>query len=195
MKKFTGFLREFFLLQRFQVYVLMFLLVFSLSSCFQKYYNTNTAVKTDPATLEKFRSENKLFIVHTPEGPFALKNVTVSGDMIYGDKAPLNSSYDKYLNPESEGSNHLQMSKSDVVLNQVHLYTNSEFSGSGKVDLKIADIFRTDAYGFDKNATKKSSVASVVGIVVTTGAVIGVSALAANSMSHMFDGATISMRW
>jgi len=194
MKKFTDLLKEFLLLQRFQIYVLMFMLVFSLSSCFQKYYNTNTAAKTDPATLEKFRSENKLFIVHTPDGAFALKNITVNAEMISGDKAPLNSSYDKYLNPESEGANHLQMSKSDVVLNQVHLYTNSEFSGSGKVDLKITDIFRTDAYGFDKVATKKSSVGSVVGIVVTTGAVIGVAALAANSMSHMFDGVTIPMR-
>ncbi len=84
MKKFTDFLKDFFLLQRFQIYALMFLLVFSLSSCFQKFYNTNTVSKTDPATLEKLQAENKLFIVHTPDGPFALKNVKVSSEIING---------------------------------------------------------------------------------------------------------------
>jgi hypothetical protein len=193
MKKFTHFLTEFFLLQRFQVYILMFLLVFSLSSCFQKFYNTNTAGKTDSAMLEKFRSENKLFIVHTPEGPFALKNVTVNAEIISGEKAPIDPAYAKYLTPKKEGTNHLQMSKSDVVLNEVHLYTNLQFNSAGKVNLGINEIFRTDAYGFDKEATKNSRVTGIIGITVGTAAIVGAAALVASGLNDSFHGITFSL--
>ena len=181
MKRFIHLLTGFFLLQRFQVYALMLLLVFSLSSCFQKFYNTNTVSRTDPATLQKFQMEKKLFIVHTPDGPFALSNVIVDKEMISGDKGTLDPQFEKYLMPKSEGTNRLQMSKSGTVLNEVHLYTNSEFNGNGKVNLGINDIFRMDAYSFDKAATKKSRVISIVALTAIPVAAITTVALMASN--------------
>ncbi len=85
------------------------------------------------------------------------------------------------------------MSKSSVVLNQVHLYTNAEFNGNGEIKVGINDIFRVDVYGFDKAATKQSRITSIVGISLTAGAVVGAAVIVANSMAHMFDGMTISL--
>ncbi len=193
MKTLTHLLKEFFLLQRFQVQALLFLLMFSLTSCFQKFYKTNTVTTTDSATLHKLVDENKSFIVHTPEGPFAVKNAIVSTDVFSGDKEALNPAYDKYLNPLPNDPNHLSMKKSGVVLNEVHLYTRSSFPANGKVNLDINQIYRIDVYGFDKKATRESRTVSIVGITVGVGAVVGMVAIVASSMDHMMDGFTLNM--
>lgn len=193
MKTLTRLLKEFFLLQRFQIHVIMILLMFSLSSCFQKFYSTNTETTTDSATLHKLVAENKIFILHTPEGPFAMKNVVVTSEVFTGDKGGLDPAYDKYLNPVANTPNRLNMKKSEVVLNEVHLYTKESFSGSEKVNLDIHQIYRMDVYGFDKKATRDSRTLGIVGITVGVGLTVGAVAIVANSMSHMFDGMTISL--
>ena len=193
MKTLTHLLKEFFMAQRFQIHAIMILMMFSLSSCFQKFYKTNTVATTDSATLHTLIAENKTFILHTPDGPFAVQNASVSTDMFSGDKGVLNPGYDKYLNPNPNDPNRLNMKKSGVVLNEVHLYTKNSFPGNGKVNLDINQIFRVDVYGFDKKATRDSRTLGYVGIAVGVGAVVGVVAIAANSMDHMFDGVTINM--
>jgi hypothetical protein len=193
MKTLTRLLKEFFLLQRFQVHAVMLLLMFSLTSCFQKFYKTNTVATTDSATLHKLVDENKTFIVHTLEGPFAIRNATVSVDVFSGEKEALNPEYDKYLNPVANNPNRLNMRKSEAVLNEVHLYTKSSFPANGKVNLDINQIYRIDVYGFDKKATRDSRTVGIIGVTVGVGAIVGVVAIAANSMDHMFEGMTINM--
>ena len=193
MKTILHFLKEYFLLQRFQIYVLMLLMVFSLSSCFQKYYNTNTASKADPVTLEKLQVEKKLFILHTPGGAFPLKDISVDRDMISGVKASPDSRMEKCLVSKTVGTHRFRMKEKDMVLNEVHLYTNMEFSEVEKVNLGINQIFRMDVYGFDKKATNESKVISIVGITVAVGAVVGAAAILNNEMSHMFDNMPLNI--
>jgi len=193
MKTLTRLLKEFFLLQRFQTHALMLLLMFSLTSCFQKFYKTNSVATTDSVTLQKLVVENRSFILHTPEGPFALQNASVNSNIFSGDKGALNPKYDRYLNPKPNDPNSLSRKYSDVVLNEVHLYTRSSFTGNGKVNLDINQIYRVDVYGFDKKATRDSRTLGIVGITVGVGAIVGVVAIAANSMDHMMDGFTINM--
>ena len=193
MKNLTRLLKEFFLLQRFQIHAIMILLMFSLSSCFQKFYSTNTATTTDSASLHKLVAENKIFILHTPEGPFAMKNVVVTNEEFTGDKGGLDPAYDKYLNPSPDNPNRLNMKKSEVVLNEVHLYTKNSFAGNEKVNLDIHQIYRIDVYGFDKKATRDSRTLGIVGVTVGVGLTVGAIAIVANSMSHMFDGMTINL--
>ena len=184
-------MKEIFLLQRFQIYALLFLLVFTLSSCFQKYYNTNTVGKTDPGTLEKLQAEHKSFIVHTPDTSFALKNVTIDQEIISGNQTTLDPQYEKYLVAKTEGANRLRMKESGIILNEVHLYTNSEFSGKEKVNLAVNQIFRMDVYGFDHAATKKSRAFSIIGIAVVPVTAIAILAV----MFSSWDSQPTMVNW
>ncbi len=195
MKTLTRLLNEFFLLQRFQIHALMLLMMFSLTSCFQKFYKTNTVSTTDSATLHKLVDENKTFIVHSPYDVFTVKNATVSADVFGGDKEDLLPENEKHLNASTNDPNHLKMKESGVVLNEVHLYTRSSFPASGKVNLDINQIYRIDVYGFDKKATGDSRTLSIVGIGLGAGAIVGGVALIASSMDHMFDNTTFTMHF
>jgi ABC-type antimicrobial peptide transport system permease subunit len=193
MEKIINWLSDLITFRLSKYYFSLFLLIGSLSSCFQKFYKTNTVATTDSATLHKLVAENKTFILHTPEGPVAVKNAVVSSDSFSGDKDVLNPESDKYLNPVAYKPNRLNMKKSEVVLNEVHLYTKSSFPGNGKVNLDINQIYRIDVYGFDKKATRDSRMVSIFCITVGVGAVVVVVAIFANGMGHMMDGFTINM--
>jgi hypothetical protein len=184
MKTLTRLLKEIFLLQRFQIHAIMILLLFSLSSCFQKFYKTNTVATTDSATLNKLVTENKSFILHTPDGAFAVTNPAVDADVFSGDKTALNPEYDKYLNPIPNDPNRLNMKKSGEVLNEVHLYTNNLFTGTGKINLGINQIYRVDVYQFDKKVTRNSRTLGIIGITVGSGVVVAVLATAATSFEN-----------
>lgn len=195
MKTLTRLAKEIFLLQRFQIHALMLLLMFSLTSCFQKFYKTNTVSTTDSATLHKLVDENKTFILHTPDETFSLKNATVSADVFGGDKEVLLPVYEKHLNALPNSPNRLKMKESGVVLNEVHLYTRSSFPAGSKVNLDINQIYRIDVYDFDKKATRDSRTVSIVGITVGVGAIVGTVAIVASSMDHMFDNTTFVMHF
>jgi hypothetical protein len=184
MKTLTRILKEIFLLQRFQIHALMILLMLSLSSCFQKFYKTNTVAATDSVTLNKLVAENKIFILHAADGAFTVLNPAVDADVFTGDKAPLNPAYDKYNDPKSDEPNHLNMKKSGVVLKEVHLYTNTSFAGTGKINLGINQIYRMDVYQFDKKATKDSRILSIVGLSVIPGVIIIGGVAAASSFDN-----------
>jgi hypothetical protein len=164
-----------------RIYTILALLIFSLSSCFQHFYKTNTAFKTDSVSLEKLQAEKKVFFVHTPEGPFALKNVTVEKEMVSGDKESIDPKKEKYMNPIADASNRVNIRESKIIFNEVHLYTNVQFNDNGKVNLEISKIFRMDVYGPDTQATKSSRVVSIIGISAIPIAVIVVMAI---SISH-----------
>jgi hypothetical protein len=181
MKNLHRLLKELFLLQRFQIHALMLLLMFSLTSCFQKYYKTNTVATTDSATLKKLVDEKKTFVVHCPDGAFTVKNISVGTDDLSGERDVLNPVTEKYLNPVPNDPNHLSMKQSQFVLNEVHLYTTISFPASGKVNLDINHIYRIDVYEFDKKATRQSRTLGIVGITVGAGAIVGLAVIAATS--------------
>ena len=160
----------------------LFFLVISLSSCFQKYYNTNTTTKTDAGTLEKLKAENKMFIVHTQEGVFVLKNPMVNDEIISGCRDLLKPKYKKYLNPVADTANKVKPHERDMVLNEVHLYTNAAFLGNEKINIEIGQIYRMDVYGLDIVATKKSSTDGIVGITLGVGLIIGIIMVAASNI-------------
>jgi hypothetical protein len=177
MKTLNRLLKEFFLLQRFQIQAFMLLLMFSLSSCFQKYYKTNTMTVTDSANLQKLINEKKSFIIHGPDGVLAVKNAKVGTDAFYGDKEALNPISKKYVSSLADSSYRLNMKHSGIVLNEVHLYSNCPLPTAENVTLNINQIYRVDVNEFDKKATKDAKTLSIVGI---SGAFVAVVAIIAS---------------
>jgi len=168
-------------------------LIFSLSSCFQQYYKTNTASSVNTQTLQHLDAQKKHFVVHTPAGSFALRNVKVNNEMISGDKELLDPKLDKFMNPRVDKGNRVPKRQMGIVLEEVHLYTNSLFEGNGNVSLATNQIFRMDVYGFDRDATRRSRVASIIGITVSAAAIIGIAALAASGMSYSMGSIAIAL--
>jgi hypothetical protein len=183
MKKRVRSLRNFSSLRRISVFAILFLLCGGLSSCFQKFYQTNTVHVTDAATLDKLQSEHKLFIVHTPTIAFALKNVKVDSTTLSGTREMINPKFITYSNPTGETGNKMARRDKGQALNEVHFYTNSSFDSSSQVNLQISQIDRMDVYGQDKKSNRESTILSVVGITVGTAAIVGAVILVGNEMS------------
>jgi hypothetical protein len=166
-------------------FVFAALLIFSLSSCFQQYYKTNTAENVNSQKLQQLGDLKKHFFVHTPAGSFALKNVELNNEMISGDKETVDPKNSKFMSPRVDKGNRVPKRQMGMVLEEVHLYTNSLFEGNDRINLSTNQIFRTDVYGFDRDATRKARVASIIGITVTVAAIIGIGALAASGMGSI----------
>jgi hypothetical protein len=159
--------------------------MFSLSSCFQKFYKTNTVYKTDSTTLQKLVDEKKSFIVHSPQGIFVIKNPSVGVGIFVGEKAAVTSDNKKFLHPSPDKGNRFPKNQSDEVLNEVHLYTSVEMPPGKKLGLNLNYIYRVDVYGFDKEATKDSGTSSIVGITLGVAFVVAVAIAAATFTVHL----------
>jgi hypothetical protein len=160
--------------------IIMALMVTCLSSCFQQYYKTNTTSKIEAVMFEQFQKQNKVFIVHTPEGPFLLREIKLDKDVLTGEKTPLNSNYERYLNPDTTGANRYPKKEKDIALSEVHIYTNSSFDGKTEVNLAMNQIFRLDVYDKDMKAIRGSRALSIVGICTPVIAVVALGAIAAS---------------
>lgn len=187
MEKIISLLADVFSFRLIRYCFFLFLLISSLSSCFKKFYKTNTVATTDSATLCRLVAENKIFILHTNEGAFALKDPTVNENFVVGTAEMTNPKYAKYLNPKKQEGNRLSMSKKEEVLNQVHLYTGGSIISNGKINLEINRISRIDVYGFDEKATKNSRITSIVGIGLGVGAIIGIGIIASNGVGFTMN--------
>jgi hypothetical protein len=163
-------------------WTIMLFFVFSLCSCFKLYYQTNSVQKTDSESLDKFRLQNKHFIVHSAGSFFELKNLRLTGETISGARDSLNPKYDNLLNPVGEKAIPLSRKEKDRCFDEVHLYTNSAVSKKDSVSLLISEIKRVDAYGPDRKAIKDSRLASIIAITIGTTAVIGLGFYAASQM-------------
>jgi hypothetical protein len=188
MKKLMHFARDIFVLREFKFYLILIVLTGSLSSCFQKYYSTNSVTETKADTLKKLSDEKKVFIVHAPDAVFEMKHMTVTNETVSGDSITLNPLYEYYLNPRVDSPNRIVTRKKDLVLNQVHIYTHGLTGENGKMSMGIEQIYRLDVYKFDKEASQQSTTMSIVGLAALTGAIIAVAVIAANSVSHSLSG-------
>jgi hypothetical protein len=171
MEKIMNWLADWISFRLIKYYFSLFFLIGSLSSCFQKFYTTNTRDTTNSATLEKLQAEGKKFIVHTPDAAFVLKKPAINGDYLSGIADSLEPKYRNYLNPEADSANRIRGGQRDMVLKQVHLYVNNISMANGRVSLDIGKITRMDVYDMDKLATKRSRTGSIVGISLVVGVI------------------------
>jgi hypothetical protein len=188
MKKLMHFPIGMFILSEYKFYLVLILLTGSLSSCFRKYYSTNTVTETKTDSLKKLNDEKKVFIVHAPDAVFEMKHITVTNETVSGDSVTLNPLYEHYLNPRVDSSNRIVTHKKDLVLNQVHIYTHGLTRENGKMSMGIEQIYRLDVYKFDKEASQQSTTISIVGLAALTGAIIGVAAIVANNAPESLSG-------
>jgi hypothetical protein len=186
MKYVKNFCRFIFSGTRFPSFIFLVLIMISSSSCFQQYYKTNTASKIDSMQIQKFRTENKVLIVHAPGEVFLLKNANIMDGALYGERETLNPKYEKYLNPEAGSSNRYPKKERFIALSEVHLYTNDSISRSGELNLAASQIYRVDEYTQDKAATHGSTALSIVGIVAPVVGIIVIGAAASSEMEHSF---------
>jgi hypothetical protein len=182
MKKTYRFFKPAISTRRILNYVLGILLVFTQSSCFKHFYQTNTMHTVDAASLEKLDSAGKSFIVHTPTVAFALKNVKVNSEMISGERDFSIIKHNDLLNPQAEKGNKMSNAEKNTCLSEVHLYTNDSLEGKSQIALPIGQINRMDVYGRDRSADRDSRVVSIIGIGVGVMAIVGIGIIAANSV-------------
>ena len=150
--------------------------VFS-SGCFQHYYSVNSSRHIDSVTLLKLIHEQKYFIVHDyyHKTEFAINHLKVSGEMLEADPAPLLSEHEAYLNPARPNHNRYPVKYQDVVLKEVHLYSQIPINDSGHLSIPLKDFDRVDVYQLDKKSTNHSTAGSIVGMTLTTAAAVGIS--------------------
>jgi hypothetical protein len=155
-----------------------FLIIFTSlisSGCFQHYYSVNSSRHIDSATLLNLINEQKYFIFHDyyHKTEFAISNLKVSDNMLEADPALLLSEHEAYLNPSRPDHNRYPVNYQDVVLNEVHLYSQTPINDSGHLSVPLKNFDRVDVYQLDKKSTNHSTASSIVGLTLTTAAVVG----------------------
>ena len=168
---------------RYGSWTIMLILMFSLSSCFKLYYQTNSVSKTDAESLEQFRLQDKHFIVHSSGSFFELKNPRLTGETFSGEWDSLNPKYDNFLNPVGEKAIPVRRRDKNRCFNEVHLYTPDSVNGKDPVHLLISQINRVDVYSPDSKATKDSRVSSIVGITIAATALVGLGYYISSSIT------------
>ena len=153
-------------------YLFVPLTVFCQSDCFEQYYQTNTTHKVNAEVLVKLKSAGKIFIVHTPEGNFGLKDKVVGDSDLKGRPDSLNRRFESYLNPICKRGNLVLSSDAVVVVEEVHLYTRGALIGNKEVILPYNLIERMDVYGIDREATRRSLITGITVITIVLTALV-----------------------
>jgi hypothetical protein len=94
--------------------------------------------------------------------------------MLEADPKPLLSEHEAYLNPAKPSHNRYPVNFQDIVLNEVHLYSQAAMNDSSHLSIPLKDFDRLDVYEIDKKNTNKSTARSIVGITLTTAAAVGI---------------------
>ncbi|HEY2347661.1 MAG TPA: hypothetical protein VGH64_01535, partial [Puia sp.] len=105
---------------------------------------------------------------------FAISHLKVSNEVLEADPGPLLSEHTAYLNPARPDHNRYPVNFQDVVLYEVHLYSQSPINDSGHLSIPLKNFDRIDIYQLDKKSTNKSTAGSIVGITLTTAAAVGI---------------------
>jgi hypothetical protein len=167
--------------------VLCILIFFTLcSGCFKQFYLTNTANHIDSATLMKLIGAQKYFILHdlSHNREYALDNVKVFNENLVADMGPLLSEHTLYEHPLRPVQNAFLVKDKDVVLYEVHLYSQNPGDDSMRVNIALKDFSRVDVYELDKKSTNRHMVGSIIGITLTTaGAIVAIVAIAETGKS------------
>lgn len=146
------------------------------SGCFRHFYSTNTVNQIDSASLVKLIDAQKYFILHdlSHNRLYALNNVKLSNESLVAEKAFLAPEHELYEHPAKSDRNAFPAKNQDIVLYEVHLYSQNAGNDSLHVNIPLRDFGRIDVYELDKKSTNKSKVGSIVGVSLTTVGVIAV---------------------
>jgi hypothetical protein len=174
------------------VFTIAIVLIMSMSSCFMPLYKTNTSKEIKQTTLEQLVASQKTFVLHSPEGVFGLENPLMVQGHLTGALSELSNKYEKFLNPNPDKVYAYHSSQSQLVLSQVHIYTNDSLYIHQSLNLTANQIFRMDVYEKDKAATRGNRIAS--GIAIGLG--VGLTAvLVGSAMQSFSDGFKINIHW
>ena len=167
-----------------------FVLIMFLTCCmgcyFQHYYKTNTVYKVSGQVLNQLKTANKYFIVHTPDSAFSLKNMSICGETLSGETVVLNPEYLKYLNPSMIKGNRFPGLEEDIVLSEVHIYTDRTFVGGTAISFTTNQINRMDIYDLDKSSSEGMKLISSVGLSLGITVIVGGSFIAAKESGLSF---------
>ncbi len=164
----------------------LFLSMIILAGCFEKYYTEGTTDKIDTATIEKLKTSNKYFIIHFQDTAFHLSDITIdSNNMLLGKMGKLPIAHSTQLNPKEGQSNVVKKKYLEVVLTEVHIYSNyaAGLTEYPTAKIPLSSVYKLNIYQFDKKSTNASTLLSVVGIVAAGGIIILVVALASANSS------------
>jgi len=182
MTRLLSLLKEIFLLQRFQIYAFMFLLVFSLSSFSQKVYQHNTITRACSRSLPGLYADTNCIIVHRPDGLFASNHVTIEKTVISGDIETLKIDKQLYLNANPNLLNEFHTIETASLSNEVQLCKGELFDGNNKMDPEPGQIFKIDIHNPVGNIEKKSPHNGIASLKQEVGIIIGIIAAGAGSL-------------
>jgi hypothetical protein len=132
------------------------------------------------ATVSKFDSANKYFIIHFINTEKGLKDAYVSNDSLYGKIIPITPDQVHYLFPkDASTTNRVKRKDKDSTLMQVHLYTKAPVKENDSVFASnVSAFYRADVYELNQSATTTNHIISVLGIVASALLVAGIIAFA-----------------
>ena len=164
------------LVSKFRDLIVFSLIVISLlcGGCFRHFYSTNTVNQIDSATLVKLIGAQKYFILHdlSHNRQYALNNIKILNENLVAGKGPLLSEHEFYEHPTKSDHNAFPAKNQDIVLYEVHLYTQNAGTDSLHVNIPLKDFGRIDVYELDKKSTNNARAGSIVGITLTTATII-----------------------
>ncbi len=158
------------------IWMSFFIISIICGGCFRHFYSTNTANQIDSASLIKLIDAQKYFILHdlSHNRQYALNNVKLSNENLVAEKASLPPEHELYEHPAKSDHNAFPVKHQDWVLYEVHLYSQYAGTDSLHVNIPLKDFSRIDVYQLDKKNTNRSKVGSIVGVTLTTAAVVAV---------------------
>lgn len=160
------------------LFLLLFLFIFTLTGCFTYFYKSGTIKGIDAATIKKLQSEHKYFILHAKDGTVAMNNIKIKNDQVEADLGELPPEHIRYLSPKTDKSNAVKASHRRLTFLEVHMYypdtidsTNAHFSAPS------SSFDRVDIYEYDPATTTVNHVLSGVGIIFGAFAFLGLIVL------------------
>ena len=161
--------------------LILIMVTVSMNSCFRPMFKTNTGAEVQADKLEQLIEAKKFFILHSPDGAFALDSVVIDHDTLRGHALTVWGIHRQYLDPKIDRANFYHVNQASVVLNEVHIYASHKPDSSYHINLPIDQIARMDVYEKDKAATTGARIGSTIAIAagVTLVAILAKAALEA----------------
>jgi hypothetical protein len=163
---------------------IVIMVMVSMSSCFRPMFKTNTGGEVQAAQLNQLIEAKKFFILHSPDGAFALDSVVIYDDTLKAHAVTVWGIHRQYLDPQIDRANFYHVNQGSVVLNEVHIYASSKPDSGYHINLPIDQIIRMDVYEKDKAATTGARIGSTIAIAA---GVTLVAILVKSAVEAVFD--------
>jgi hypothetical protein len=158
------------------LFTISLMLLMTLSSCFRHFFRTNSQKSVDAVTLQKLQTEQKYFIVHFNNGQMALNKINIADNKMEADLIPVPQNRMYYISPKSNKPNFVKVRDQANALMEVHLYHPETLDSNQRhLSVAVSTFNRIDVYVFDRIATRKSRILSIVEIVGFPAAYVGLA--------------------